>query len=487
MRTAGWLCSAVFFVGSYRVGCSCTPNEDDTEQSDMQLSDGGSDAGFDAGDAPPRFGFRGGADDAGLDAGLVDMSTDGGDAGEQEDAGFDAGVDAGVVDAGSRSDTGTTGMLDAGVDAGTGVGMDAGVDAGTDAGVDAGTPDASCGPFVPVNAVPGTGTYMVMVNGSTSTKMLTTTNAGDLLVAIAYAGQGPPPAGGTNEASTAPNMTFVVSDTSGNAWSSGALYENGTVHHEAVQIFFAPNIVGGSDTVKIVMDGGGSVINPWVGFFIQEYSGVAATDVVDVSSGRTAPSTGLVPSAGSATLTRCALVVGAFTDGTVTAAPITAQAGWTLRSTDEWDPGGAVDNAPIGALGGSAVNAGVSLSDDGDWVMAQVAFRGANTQASIQPTRLAFGTAPQTLAVGACSTTVILETEIAVTAATISTGADVNLTGTGLTFFADPACAYPISALHIGAGTKSQIFHFVAGSAGTVTLSASSPGFSTAMQAVIAN
>jgi hypothetical protein len=481
MRTAGWLCSAVFFVGTYRVGCSCTPNDDDTEQSHMLLSDAGSDAGFDAGLDGPFDSGSGGGDDAGFDAGLVDMSTDGGDAGAE----VDAGRDAGIVDAGSQSDSGTTVVMDAGVDAGSGGRMDAGVDAGTDAGFDAGTPDASCGPFLPVHAVPGTTQNMVMVNGSTYAQALTT-NAGDLLVAIAYGGQGPSPAGGTAELSTAPNMAYVVSDTSGNAWSSGALYENATAHHEAVQIFFAPNIVGGSDTVKVVMDGG-PAINPWVGFFIQEYSGVAATDVVDVSTGRTAPSTGLKPSAGAVTLSRCAVVVGAFTDGTVSAAAITAQAGWTLRSTDQWDPGGAVDNAPTGGLAGAMVNAGTSLTDDGKWVMAQIAFRGANTLAPPRPNTLAFASAPQTVTVGACSATVTLETELASTATSTPMGVDAVPSGTGLTFFADPACAYPIGVLHIGAGTQSQSFYFVAGSPGNLMLSASSTGLVSAAQVVVAN
>lgn len=145
--------------------------------SSVLLPDGGLDAGNDAGQTPTDAGHDAGGNDAGHDTGIIppDSGLDaGGDSGQtpmDSGTGVDAGQDAGVQDSG-------TGVVDAGMDSGTG--PDAGTDSGT--GVDAGTlvwilevwgyhvPDtrwtpgyASSSPWDPGMAYPATNPDVVVV------------------------------------------------------------------------------------------------------------------------------------------------------------------------------------------------------------------------------------------------------------------------------------------------------------------------------------
>jgi hypothetical protein len=297
-----------------------------------------------------------------------------------------------------------------------------------------------------------------MTDGGSEQQFITET-AGNLLVAIAYGGQGP---GESTPPTALPNMTFKVTDTLGNTYYAASMYENTKYNQAAIQIFYAPNILGGPNTVTATSSTDESLMLQ-TGLFLQEYSGLALKDVVDVSTGQTAPSlTSQVVPGPMTTTTGCDLVIGAFTDGHVGGQPLDAGSGWMLRSTDRWDPGGAVDNAPTADPAHTVVEAEVLLSggsDDG-WVCAQIAFRGANTSAPTQPTQIVFATAAQTVSAGVCSDVVTLRAQNGGSAANTSTGIDVSLSSTGLTFYVDPACAYPITSLHIGAGTSSQSFYF---------------------------
>jgi hypothetical protein len=337
--------------------------------------------------------------------------------------------------------------------------------------------------FTSVQAVPGTSLGQVMSKNPTAQQSIVE-SGGDLLVAIAYGGQNP---GQTIPPTTAPNMTFSVSDTVGNTWYAAPMVENSRSNQAAIQIFYAANIQAGANVVTVTSSAQGLTL--WTGMFLQEYSGAAKTNVVDVSSGQMAPSSSLaIAPPTMTTRTSCDLVVGAFTDGHVPGQPISPFAGWVKRSSDEWDPGGAFDDAPTPAMLGAKVVGGMNLSanaDDG-WVAQQVAFRGQFTSPLAQPDSLAFTTPPQTVKSGTCSPAVTIESRAASVAASTATGITMTLSAPSVTFYIDAACAFPISSLFIGAGTSSQSFHFK-GTTGSPSISASASGFAPAIQSETIN
>jgi hypothetical protein len=344
--------------------------------------------------------------------------------------------------------------------------------------------DAYDGPCVvtPVQAKPGTTTYQVMQNSATSQKTINEAS-GNLLVAIAYGGQNP---GQTTPHTSDPNMRFAVTDSLGNTFYAGPMFENTKSNQAAIQIFYAANIRAGTNTV-VATSSSSTGISLWTGLFLQEYSGIATSDVAEVSAGQMAPSkTTTISPPAMTTVSGCSLVVGAFTDGHVLGQTLTAPGGWFLRSTDEWDPGAAVDNAPNGTRANTSVTSVMNLtsgSDDG-WVAAQMAFRASSTMALPQPTQIAFTTAAQSVPVGTCSSVVTIESQNAASVPTVtSTGIGIALSGAGLVFYTDPACAYPVQESNIGAGTSSRSFYFKGSGVGAHDISAApSPSLSTAHQ-----
>jgi hypothetical protein len=357
-------------------------------------------------------------------------------------------------------------------------------DAGRDGGlVDAATPiDAGdpCSGLAFVNAVPGTSLGQVMQNVPAMSQTIIE-QGGDLLVAIAYGGQGP---GQTMPLSTAPNMQFTVSDTLGNTWYAAPLVENSRSHQASLQIWFAPHVKAGSNTVTVKSSADQSV-DLWTGLLLQEYAGIADSDVVDVSIGQMAPGSSADTQPGPMRVTAgCAVVVAAFADGHVTGQNITTVAGWQYRSTDAWDPSGCVDDGPGWARAGDTVNATMSLTvgaDDG-WVAQQVAFRAANTTPHPKPTGFAFLTMPRTVAKGACSPAVTIESRAGGVATPTSTGITLALSGGGLVFYADPACQFPIVNAYLGAGTSNTSFYFTGSVSGSPSLSANASTFQVVSQ-----
>jgi hypothetical protein len=340
---------------------------------------------------------------------------------------------------------------------------------GSGSGSDSGT-STSCS-FALKQAVPGTGTYQVIQQQPSLSSGLTE-NDGDLLVAIAYGGQNP---GQSTPATTAPNMTFTVSDTLGNRYYAGPLYTNTTSNQAAVQIFYAPNIIAGSNTVTATSAGSGLTV--WTGLLLQEYSGIATSDVVDISTGRMAPSSTATVSSGTMTTgTGCDLVVGAFADGHVDGQNLSSASGWTMRSTDLWDPGAVVDNVGMGAAPGAMVNPSFTLSGGADngWVAAAMAFRDSSSAALPQPSSVAFKTAQQSVPMGGCSGPTTIESRVGSSATRTATGISLALSGTS--FYADSTCAFPITSVAIGAGTADATFYFKPSSLLAFTITASGSG-----------
>ncbi len=190
-----------------------------------------------------------------------------------------------------------------------------------------------------------------------------------------------------------------------------------------------------------------------------------------------APSSTETMAAGPMTVTTgCDLVVVAFADGHVTGQPLTADPGCTMRSADQWDPGASCDTAPVALDAGTVVNLAMYLSagaDDG-WVASQMAFRGAGTAAPVGPNGVTFSTPARTVTANTCSPVISIQTVNGTTPAASSTGVTVTLSGSSLTFYADPACAYPLTSAYVGAGTTSQSFYFKASATGALTIDANS-------------
>lgn len=405
-----------------------------------------------------------GARDAGPDANVTSGDTgthpigkhDGG-SGHEAGRGDDAGRDATTTPDGGHD--GSMAMPDHFVDKDTGVVPH---DAGHDAFV--GPCDIDF-----VSAIPGTNTYMVMREAGVDTAVMQV-NAGDLLVAIAYSGQG-----ATTALSTAPNMQLTVTDTAGSVFHTGPLYQDSNHHQAAIQISYAIVPISGVDQVTATSVAyPGSNLELWTGVFLQQYSGVAATDVATASSGQSAPAyTNLVTPGPVTTSTACSLVVGAYTDGNVGGQDTDGGPGWRIRSTDIWCPAAACDNLPTPAGLGVAVNAEMitSQSSDNGWAAAQMVFRGANTAALPQPDSVVITTAAQTVAAGSCSHAVGLVSMLGSTSTITANGFEATLSGTGMTFYVDPNCKYPTKTALIGAGTDSQVFYFIPSTTGSITLS----------------
>ena len=104
------------------------------------------------------------------------------------------------------------------------------------------------------------------------------------------------------------------------------------------------------------------------------------------------------------------------------------------------------------------------------------------------PTRavaLGFATGPQTIAAGACSAGVIVETRDAMgTPTAVSTATNVGLSSTPatLSLFRDASCTVSLSVVTVPVNASSATFFFKAMAAGSATLTAAASGFTDATQ-----
>ncbi|MET0405435.1 MAG: hypothetical protein ABW123_23665, partial [Cystobacter sp.] len=102
------------------------------------------------------------------------------------------------------------------------------------------------------------------------------------------------------------------------------------------------------------------------------------------------------------------------------------------------------------------------------------------------PSGVAFVTSAQTLASSSCSSRVELEARDVYGNPTIfPTSRNVQLAGTGLTFFSDPGCTSPLSNLTFNTGAGRVAFHFKVRGENTYRLSATVPGMNPARQDVL--
>jgi hypothetical protein len=149
-----------------------------------------------------------------------------------------------------------------------------------------------------------------------------TEDTGDLLVVGVYF--------------NAATVTIAVSDTVGNAWSSTPAYAQVSPcaymggGANAAQLFYAPNVLGGSNVVTITQSSG---TDPF-GAFLVEYGGARTSEAFDVSTGYYPSSSTATMTTGSLTTTGSNDVVVALFASATTAGTITAGPGFTSVATD---------------------------------------------------------------------------------------------------------------------------------------------------------
>lgn len=112
----------------------------------------------------------------------------------------------------------------------------------------------------------------------------------------------------------------------------------------------------------------------------------------------------------------------------------------------------------------------------------------AETVSSGGPLVLAFTTAPQAVTAGACSGVATVQTRDAFNnPSAVASPLTVDLAGPTMTFYSGPGCSGAVTSVVVGAGTNSQSFYFRATGAGPRAITASSAGFSSAVQTQTVN
>lgn len=304
----------------------------------------------------------------------------------------------------------------------------------------------------------GSGVKLVQSAGPTlvagtsgSVSLSSNETAGDLLVAVVSIHS-------WTGSSFDYTVSSVVTDSAGNNWYPGPVWNNSLNAGSywaggapAIQLWYSPGIAAGANTVTAtLLPTDTNPSDTQFALTVLEYSGLATTDVVDVARAQEGFSVGTtthVSSGNMTTSTSCDLVVAAV--GTVDGYTFTLSSPWhseaTYNSTFPWTY--IFDNLPSGTGSGSVVNAGGTLSTaDNAWVAGEMAFRTAATTAPAQPTQLAFSTSTQSDSTWTCSGATTVQAQNASgTPTNTSTGLTVGLAGTGMSYFSDPDCEYPIT------------------------------------------
>jgi hypothetical protein len=152
-----------------------------------------------------------------------------------------------------------------------------------------------------------------------------------------------------------------VSDSRGNSYSQAGTMVTGAGIRQA--IYYAKNIVGGSNTVTVTFNQAA----PYVDVRILEYSGLDTSNPLDVTAG--AAGSGTAASSGAATTTSANELI--FGAGTTTNAFTAAGSGYTMRILTSPDKDIAEDQVAAAAGSISATATGLS----GAWIMQMATFR----------------------------------------------------------------------------------------------------------------
>ncbi len=333
-----------------------------------------------------------------------------------------------------------------------------------------------CGPIKYIQTVPVYTSYGNSAQNVSTTTLSITETAGNLLVATAMI-----------QGYVVPNQQLTVTDTLGHTYYPGPMYFNSP--YAATQIFYAPNIQGGANQVTLSSSVNGFASDSTVNLNLIEYSGMATSNVADVTTGIGSGSTTADFSAPSLTsTTACDLVVGAAsTGGNWCDNPIVGGA-WNLRGWNFCPSVQSIDNAQTGASLGKTVTASMgSTSAQWTWASTAMGLRASNTAAPAQPTQLAFA-ATGSMSTWTCQAVTLQSQNGSAVPTSTSTGITASLTASaGVGIYADSACAYAISSALIGAGTNSVTIYIQSSTQGSPTISATAAGLTAANQTETVN
>ena len=130
------------------------------------------------------------------------------------------------------------------------------------------------------------------------------------------------------------NVTSTCTDTLGNTYVSDAVLQYDATHLQGITICYALNIKGGANTTTITFSG----TPDFDDMFIHEYSGVAKTKALDVTSTQNisfSNSTNGISSGAVTTTANGELVFGADTEVSGAGSNLSAGTGFTTRAVDE--------------------------------------------------------------------------------------------------------------------------------------------------------
>ena len=183
--------------------------------------------------------------------------------------------------------------------------------------------------------------------------------------------------------------TVTLSDSRGNIYTAATARETFGDNWSA-QVFYAPDIIGGSNTVTATF---GTAITSFGIVYLHEYSGLAQVAPVDISASAAGTSAAMSSGAVTTTNPNDLLFAAGASDSTVTQ----AGSGFTKRLTDF---GNLTEDRVVSTAGSYA---GTARQNGAEWVMQLVAFRVA-TASTGPPTKLAFVQGPSNVAAGAAIT-----------------------------------------------------------------------------------
>src|SRR5215471_13958563 len=179
--------------------------------------------------------------------------------------------------------------------------------------------------------------------------------------------------------------TAKVSDMSGNTYTAATARQS-FGNNWSAQVFYAANILGGSNTVKVTF---GTAITSFGIMYLHEYSGLATVSPVDVSASAAGASASMSSGAVTTTQANDLLFAAGASDGSVSKGT-----GFTSRLTGF---GNLTEDRAVTTTGSYA---GTASQSGSTWAMQLVAFRVASGVTG-PPAKLAFVQSPTNTATGA--------------------------------------------------------------------------------------
>jgi hypothetical protein len=127
------------------------------------------------------------------------------------------------------------------------------------------------------------------------------------------------------------SSTYSCADTQGNTYTIAVTRIDAT-SKQAVGVCYAPNIIGGADTITVTFGGGSPIFRRVV---VSEYSGIATSSPVDVTTSNVAAGTTAANgvTSGSATTTQAGDLIYGSVNDTASTTTITAGTGFTQRAS----------------------------------------------------------------------------------------------------------------------------------------------------------